>query len=219
MICRECQSKTTVDHPDAPAVWVCQECDTAILAEHCPKGFDMAALRVARREAEALFQAARDRRLAAMSERGRRKAGLPVGATLADMAAAMTDLPDDAVDLLAPHLWRRFGMTFTDLHERLTLALTDAACEVPNDARLRRDAVVHCIAPLTDWWIAQGGRPVVGLPDHRFDEDEEAIYSPFVEFLMHELGRMECEDAREFCGPASVRLLVRARGKARSPSV
>ena len=190
--CRECGAQTNVDHPEAPASWVCPSCDAVALDRICPGPPDMAALKAARREADALFRAASAGRHAD-------------GTRLMELSQAVADLPDEAEELLEPRIRARFGMTLTEFHERLAEAVGDAMTTAQDDRRVRRKWFAHCIVPLHDWWVAQGWDARRWRADSADGES-----SAYLEFLSHELGRMESRDARDFAGVASAQKLAEA---------
>lgn len=101
-------------------------------------------------------------------------------------------------------------MTLTDLSERLSLAVAGATAEMQSDARFRVAWFAPCVAPFYDWWRAQGWEPTVSIADTEpDDEDPEGANSPFAEFLIYELGKMDDADARELASAASVKKLHR----------
>lgn len=181
--CRRCPEKQEVDNPDC---YVSPQCTLEIAAEAAE------ALQRARQEASRLF-------IAAALQRN------SDGAALADVAQRVADFPDE----YAPHIWEHFEMTLTEFSERLALASAEAIDGTPVDARWRVGWWVPCVAPFYDWWWRQGWTSTVRIPDAKpeADEDPEGANSPFVDFLIFELGRL---GADRLATPNGVKKLDRA---------
>lgn len=189
--CRDCSKEKRLQHPISPRVWVCSDCDHRELIKVCPGEFDFASLKAARAESEALFNRATNARLASAQQ-------------LTALTDPMVELTDEAAAVFEPHLRRRFGIGLSEFHERLVDATADALCEVQKDNRYRHEWFAQCVLPLRRWWKAQG----FSVSHWRARDDDPADNAPYLEFLSHELGRMESVDAAQHVGIGGVQKLA-----------
>ncbi|KJS35167.1 MAG: hypothetical protein VR74_17545 [Hyphomonas sp. BRH_c22] len=186
--CLHCPNKEQVHNG---ACYMSPTCTVGLAAEATE------ALRRARQEASRLLVAA------ALERRFD-------GEALADLAQRVSDFSDDEARYYEPHIWAGFGMTLTEFSERLTATACSASQKrVAKRANWRVDWWAPCVAPLYNWWRAQGWQTTVSIADSKpeDDEDSEGANSPFAEFLIRELKLLGADD---LATPNGVKKLHRA---------
>lgn len=211
--CRDCLSKTKIAHPEAPAVMVCEDCQRRALTRIFSREVtdaDISLIKQARRNATNLFvRFAAQRRVDCDG--------------LLQITSCLSAVDNDQVELLEPQIRKQFGLTYNELFERLTDAISEAISGTPPDHRYRVEWFAPAILPFYDCWRGLGFDPKVRIADAEpvADEITDGANTPFADFLIFQLGLIEQQNARGLASAASVKKLdqcVRSKAAERSLS-